>query len=628
MKPLIILLALSALLWAQSEEPLFIPVNMEKAYQSGTRSTDGRPGPNYWINRAQYRIDVHLEPQSGLLSGHETIRYFNNSPDTLTEVVVRLYQDIRRQGAQRDWPVNPAEIDTGTEIALFKINGRPIEISPDNSDIQRSGTNLIVPLKDALPPAGEISLEIAWQYTVTHLSNLRNGRYDSTSYFIGYWYPQIAVYDDIDGWDMYNYTGLQEFYNDFNDFDVRITMPHPFVVWATGRLQNSHRLFSKEMYLRYRSAFASDSVVHIIRPEDLQKGAFLSANGTHTWHFKAHHVPDFAFATSDHYLWDMTSLDVQKGRRVLISAAYKEASKDFFSVDSIARESIAFFSKELPGVPFPFPSLTVFNGRGGMEYPMMVNDGSAKRWASTVHVTSHEICHSYFPFYMGTNERKYAWMDEGWATMLPFGIQHRLAPKYDPVARTIKRYEQVAGSELDIPMIAPSIIYGSNAFRPSYRNAAYNRPGTAYYLLQGLLGKELFGKALREYMKRWNGKHPLPYDFFFTFNDVAGEDLSWFWKPWFCEFGYPDLRIRDVMKSDTQTFVLIDKAGSLPVPVEVTVTFQDSSRQTISRSIRVWQNGQKRISLPLPGGKKILSVDLGNAHIPDAHPADNHWDFK
>ncbi len=627
MKSFFVLLLFGALLWAQSDK-IFIPLNMEKAYQNGTRSLDGKPGSNYWINQAKYDIDVQLEPATRLIVGHESILYTNNSPDTLSEVVIRLYQDIRRLGNQRDWPVDSADINHGTHISLFKINEQTIDISAGNTDVQRQGTNLIVLLPEPLPPAGKISLEIDWQYNVTHISNLRHGTYDSTSFFIGYWYPQIAVYDDIDGWDMYNYTGLQEFYNDFSDFDVRITVPQHFVVWATGRLQNSHELFGKEMYLRYRSAFASDSVIHIIRQEDLQRGDFLKAGQTHSWHFKAHHVPDFAFAASDHYLWDMTSLNVEKGRRVLISAAYKKKSEDFTSVDSIARESIAFYSQELPGVPFPYPSLTVFNGRGGMEYPMMVNDGSSKRWASTVHVTSHEICHTYFPFYMGTNERKYAWMDEGWATMLPFEIQNRLAPKYDPIARNVKRYVQVAGSELDIPMIAPTIIYGSNSFRPSYRNAAYNRPGTAYYLLQGLLGKELFTKALQEYIRRWNGRHPIPYDFFFTFNDVAGEDLSWFWKPWFYEFGYPDLRIRDVVKNNGQNFILIDKVGNLPVPVELTVTFEDSSKQTISHSIRVWQNGQERISLPLPDNKKILSIDLGNAHIPDARPADNHWPFK
>ena len=612
--------------WAHARDhSLYMPLNIQKAYANGTRSYDGQPGPSYWVNHAAYRIDVRFTPDTRTISGSETIEYFNESPDTLRKLVLRLYQDNRRFGAQRDWPVAKEDLHDGEQISLLKINDQTIP-TENNNAVRRAGTNMIVRLDQPLPPRQSIQIAVNWQYVVSHISNIRNGCYDSTSCFIGYWYPQVAVYDDIDGWDQYNYTGLQEFYNDFSDFDVRITVPNHFVVWATGLLQNPEQVFPEKILDRYRQAKTSDQINHIITEQDYREGAVTKTDRpTNTWYFKARQVPDFAFALSDHYLWDLTSLRVEKDRRVLIGAAFKKESKDFFDVCRIARASIDYYSTTLPGVPFPFPALTVFNGHGGMEYPMMVNDGSAQRRASTVHVTSHEIAHSYFPFYMGINERKYAWMDEGWATMLPFELQHRLAEEYDPIARTVHRYESVAGSEFDLPMFVPTIVYGSNAFRPSYRNEAYNRSGMAYYLLQRLMGKEKFRQALQEYVRRWHGRHPIPYDFFFTFDQVYGQDLSWFWKPWFFEFGFPDLAIKDVMMNHDGANILIEKIGRLPVPVELNVTFADSTTKQISRGIEVWRSGVSGISLNLPGHKKILSVQLGSDHIPDANKENNYF---
>ena len=290
---------------------------------------------------------------------------------------------------------------------------------------------------------------------------------------------------------------------------------------------------------------------------------------------------------------------------------------------NIARASIRYFSSELPGVAFPYPRLTVFNGGGGMEFPMMVNDGSSNRRSGTVHVTSHEIAHSYFPFYMGTNERKYAWMDEGWATMLPDVIQNRLAPDYDPINRTMKRFTEVSGTELDIPMIVPSIVYGSNVYRPSYRNAAYSRPGAAYLMLQNVLGEKRFAKALQEYIRRWHHKHPIPYDFFFTFDDVTGQDLSWFWKPWFFEFGYPDLGLKEIRGTKTGTDIIIEKIGLLPVPIHLEMETEDGETLTVDKSAAVWKDGRTEFGLHLDLVKKLKRVRLGSSHIPDVNPENN-----
>ena len=620
------LLAVTAISLAQSTLP--IPRDMLHAFKNGTRSYSGKPGPNYWVNSTDYQIRVSIDPQTHRLAGRANLVYHNQSPDTLNEIVFRSYADIFRYGTSRDWPVDSSDVGNTMRVESITVNDSAVAVSGENSRLRRRGTNMTLILPHRLAPHANLNLSIAWHFTFPFKTHLRMGAYDSTSFFVGYWYPQIAVYDDVNGWDHYNYGGLVEFYNDCNNFDVRISVPKNMVVWATGVLQNPKQLLPATVYERYERALTSDAIVHVLDSTEVADRVFEINPSAHHWHFKANKVPDFAFALSDHYLWDMVSVtvDPKTERRTTIHAAYKAASADFYEVAQIARAALDYYSKELPAVPFPYPELTVFNGGGGMEYPMMVNDGSSSRHAGTVHVTTHEIAHSYFPFYMGINERKYAWMDEGWATMLPFELQHRLEPAYDPVKRAVGRYTAAAGSEMDIPPRVPTIVYGPNAYVPAYRNAAYSRSGVAYLMLQKTLGKTKFRKALRAYIGRWHGKHPLPTDFFFTINEVAGEDLSWFWKPWFFDFGYPDLRLKEVAQKDGLWRFTVEKIGALPVPVELTVTTADSQTVTIEAGAAVWKDGktERILRKKIDGG--VLRAELESEHIPDVNPKDNVWE--
>jgi aminopeptidase N len=265
--------------------------------------------------------------------------------------------------------------------------------------------------------------------------------------------------------------------------------------------------------------------------------------------------------------------------------------------------------------------MTVFNGQGGMEFPMMCNNSAVKELQGTVHLTSHEICHTYFPFYMGINERKYAWMDEGWATMLPFDFQTENAPGYDPRSRNAEGYSEVAGYDSDLPMMIPSY----DLRGPAYRTASYRRPGAAYEFLRQVLGDEVFKKALREYMNRWNGKHPIPYDFFFTFDNVVGEDLSWFWKPWFFEQGFPDLGIKAVSNGKE---VIVERIGSLPVPLDLEITYDDGSNEIIHKTAKVWEHGEKEISIKINEIKKIMKAELLTIHNPDVNKENNIFEEK
>ncbi|MCU7497124.1 MAG: M1 family metallopeptidase [Ignavibacteria bacterium] len=258
-----------------------------------------------------------------------------------------------------------------------------------------------------------------------------------------------------------------------------------------------------------------------------------------------------------------------------------------------------------------------------MEFPMMVNDGSMDKLSETVHVTSHEITHSYFPFYMGTNERKYAWMDEGWATMIPFDLQASLAPGYNPREAIVKGYSSFAGSEQDMPVMTLSYMMKWN----SYRFASYSKPAVAYDQLRALIGRKNFDNALREFIARWNGKHPIPYDFFNTFNDYLKTDLNWFWKPWFFEKGYPDLAIKDVKVEDNKLKVLIKNEGNIPVPIELNISWQDGRKVNIPRSAAVWKDTDSTWIETGTSGN-IEKIELGDPAIPDINKMNNYFELN
>lgn len=603
----------------------YVPVNIRKAYEKGTRSWDGKPGPKYWQNRSAYVIQAEFLPAKKLVRGSEDITYYNSSPDTLRELYVRLYPDIYRKGNPRDVQIDPADVTDGVDLVDLTIEGREIDLDRELSPAIRTGTNLRIKLVDPLAPGRVLHISVRWREILPHISTIRTGAYTDSSFFVGYWYPQVAVYDDIDGWDRFNYTGTQEFYNDFNSFDVQITVPNNYMVWATGALLNPEEVLPGKIFERYQTALSSDTVVHVVTASDYYALRPMKSTGTTIWKYRAEHVPDFAFASCKHYLWDAVSIvvDPASERRTLVGAIYPEDSPDFRQVAQIAREILRLYSTSVPGVPFPYPRLTAFNSArsGGMEFPMMVNDGSSTRRSRTVSLTAHETAHSYFPFYMGVNERKYAWMDEGWAVALTYDIEAALCP--DSVATsariTAARYSETAGSEFDIPLLVPSV----ELTGPAYRRASYDRPAVAYALLRDYLGEELFGKALRQYMERWNGKHPLPYDFFFTFNEVAGEDLGWFWKPWFRDFGFPDLSLKEVHTAGDSTLIVVENTGTMPVPIALTVTYEDGTKETLRRSMGVWKSGETTVRFKTRG--KPVKVDLGGEDIPDVNKENNTW---
>ncbi len=624
-KILIPLFYCSFTFFSVAQDGLRIPLNIKPAYENGTRSYDGKPGKNYWQNKSDYDIKVNLDPKTKLLQGTEDIVYFNNSPDSLSLLVVRLYHNVGKPIARRDFNLNEKALTEGVKLKKIIVDSKQIELT-EKSLVNIIGTNLFLNLSEKLAPNSKLNLSFDWETQIPDVPSIRFGSFDSTTMFIAYWYPQISVYDDIDGWDRIDYAGTLEMYNDFNNYNVELTVPTGFQIWSTGVWQNPEELLTEKYLDRYKSAWKSDEVVRIVTQDDLNsKDIYNAKDGYHTFKYKADNVPDFAFGLSDHYLWDAVSFKPEQNsdRRVYCAAAYDLSSKDFVDVAFYTKEVLKYYSGEIPAVPFPYPSATIFNGGGGMEYPMIVNNGSASTKAGTVHLTSHELCHQYLPFFMGTNEKKYPFMDEGWAVMLPFDLQERLAEGYNPRRNYVKMYQDIAGSEFDLPLIIPSPTINYIL----YRTSAYNKPANAYDILRKTLGDELFLKAMHTYMQRWNGKHPIPTDFFFSFNQGAGQDLNWFWQPWFYSFSYPDLSLLNIQSKKNSIVVKIKNAGGLPLPVKLQVLYKDEVIKEINRTAEVWKSEKDIIELKIDGVKNYDAVILGDELIPDVNSVDNVY-FK
>ncbi|MDX2250615.1 MAG: M1 family metallopeptidase [Bacteroidia bacterium] len=612
---------------------IFIPAELQRAYEAGTRSRDGNPGPNYWINRASYRIKANFDPTSGKLTGSEKITYHNQSPSILNQLVIRLYPDLLKKGGIRNMQFSPDMINDGVILHRLTINEQEVNLSKEEENtyswrsnhLSRNGTNLFVPLVKALNSGEAITLEIDWEVTFPREFDIRMGAFGDRTWFVAYWFPQISVYDDIDGWDRLNYTPSQEMYNDFHDFEVEITVPGQTLVWATGELQNAESVLMPPFVEKLKTASISNEVVHIVTEADISSGKITPDSPQLTWKFKAEHVPDFAFAVSDSLIWDATSLEAEKNRRVNIHAVYDPQSSYYEECAAIAQLSVRDMQENVPGIAFPYPQVTVFQadkGGGGMEFPMLCNDGRVHSRADLIDLTYHEIAHTWFPFYTGINERKYSWMDEGWATNLPNDLVFKEESENgDPMSYNVLGYLRTAGTENDLPLIIPTNwLSGWN-----YLVNTYYKPSCVYHILRDMLGEEVYKKCLKTYIERWEGKHPVPWDFFNTFNEVSGKNLNWFWQAWFFDHGVPDLGLKKVEMKGKQVRITVEKIGKMPIPVHLTILFEDGTSQEFHATAEVWANGEQETVLQIKPEKNIQEITLGHEAFPDINEENQNW---
>jgi Aminopeptidase N len=592
--------------------------NIQSAFRNATRSEDGRPGKNYWQNRADYDLKISFDPDTRLVTGTEQINYTNNSPDSLRSVLFKLYPNLYKKGSLRFSSIKPSDVSEGVTISLFMMNNNKI----DTSTLRADGTNMNIPRSLVLPHQ-KVQFNIAWSYTLNKNSDIRTGEIDPGADFVAYFFPRIAVYDDIDGWNTFPYTGAQEFYNDFCHFKAAITVPNNQLVWATGNLMNPREVLTDKIFARLQSAEKNDGIITIVDSSEFTN-ATNHTSPSNTWVYEADDVTDFVFACSDHYMWQSTSLVVDKNndRRTRVDAVFNPKHRDYFPVINDARKTVESMSYHFPKWPFPYSHETVFDGLDQMEYPMMVNDNPVSDRAESIELTDHEIFHTMFPFYMGINETKYAWMDEGWATIGEWVI----SPLIDSTLVDlygIDGYERTAGKEADAPIISLS----TELFTSYYTNS-YGKPAMGYEYAKDMLGDSLFTKALHFYIQQWHGKHPMSYDFFNCMNTGSGKNLNWFWKRWFFDNGYPDLALTSVNKIPGGTKVLISSPGLKPVPIDLTVTFTDKTTTKIHRPVDVWEKGNTTVTVMIPGTKKVSEIILGGPHIPDVNKADNTYTVK
>ncbi|MDJ1500702.1 M1 family metallopeptidase [Xanthocytophaga agilis] len=608
-------IAASIPLQAQS---LYMPRDIKAAFAKQTRSQDGQPGKNYWQNHGKYTITVTVKPPDRNVTGTEQIVYTNNSPDTLRTINMKMILNIHRPGAARSFATEKEYLTEGIQIDKFLVNGTPLQWNNEPSS-----TNRGVKLPKPLLPHESLTLDIDWHFQASVQSG-REGMLDPTTVFLAYFYPRVAVYDDYNGWDTLEFLDAQEFYNDFNDYTLHVKVPKNFVVWATGTLQNPKEVLQPEYAKRLEKSFTSDSTIHIATKEDMDKKRVTAKNAMNTWTWTATNISDVALAVSDTYVWDAASVvvDPKTNRRASMQAAFADSAEDFHRAVQFGRNSLGWLSTNWPGIPYPFPKMTSVMGFADMEYPMMCNDSHTDSFDFTQFVQDHEIAHTWMPFYMGINESRYAFMDEGWATTfeLLIGTATFGKEKAENLFKKfrVERWINTKATHQDLPIITPS-----SELRFGYGNNAYGKPALSHFALKDMLGDELFKKALHGYMERWHGKHPIPWDYFNSMSNVSGQDLNWFFHNWYFTNYYIDLAIQGVTKGTGGYTMTVQNIGGFAVPFDVKITYTDGSTESIHQTAAVWKADQTQTAISLKTTKSIQKVTLDGGIFMDATIKDN-----
>lgn len=610
-----------------------------------TRLPDGRPGPGYWQQRVRYRVEATLEPDARRLTGTAWITYHNDSPDTLRELNWHLYQNIFRD--QRFGRL----ATRGITVHLVAAEG--VALAPEFD-----GTLMRTTLPASLPPGDSIHLRLEWEYEVRRAASLRTGS-RGRDFGIAQWYPQIAVYDDQRGWDRTPYLGQGEFYLEYGDWDVRISLPTEYLVAATGTLQNPEEVMTREQLARF-GAVTSDSVVSIVRPETPvvapESGARESRARaprqtaapprTRTWHFTATNVRDFAWAASPDYVWDATRTRPTPARPegTLIYAFYKPSERSADQSAAMARHAIEFFGARFG--EYVYPQATVVTGPvGGMEYPMLAFTGVGDGITNQLYiVTAHELGHQWYPMMVGSNETNYPFMDEGFSTFITSlalydhdggeglfnprlrGTIRDLLPSGDErlFNQTLYLAAARAGQE------APLLTHSNSMRSEQYGVAGYFKPATVLFMLRDAIGAATFDRALRAYYQRWRFKHPYPDDFFNTVEDVVGRDLDGFWNQWFVQTWRLDLALRRLRQRRTDAGwsveLGLENRQRAIMPATLRLTLADGSMREVRVPETAWladRNHTLRMD-SLPARVRVAEIDP-DLVLADANRLNNRW---
>jgi hypothetical protein len=619
--------------------PIPVPAAFTRAIEKGTRTRTGQPGPNYWQQWTRYTLTADYDPATGRVEGTAAVRYYNRSPDALKNLALQVYDNMFAPEAMRTRrvPVQPP-------VTLSRVAVRGVDVDstpkPGAATWRMSGTVLAISLAQAPLAAGDsIDLAFRWSLTVPADGAPRGGRNEDVAW-VSYWYPQLAVYDDVMGWQTDQYMGNGEFYMGYADYDVAVTVPQGYLVAATGELVNGDEVLTAPQRDRLAAAAAGDSVQHVVSADDVRaarrRGA--AAAGKVTWRFRARNVRDFAWGTSNRWAWDATHANVGdangdgRADATRIQAFWvvpDSGASTWQDEASGARDAIEFLSGYL--WPYPYPHATAIQGPrscGGMEFPMITCLGGGST-AQLYGVTAHELGHIWFPMMVGSDEKRHAWQDEGLTEFNQVQAEKAYHDKRgdtngrDFEAQVRDQYLGLARLGLEEPLMRHADKYET---APAFGVASYMKPATILVMLRGMLGDSTFLDAYRTYGRRWLYKHPKPYDLWNTFDDVSRRDLDWFWRTWFYETWTLDQAVGSVTPKAGGWEVVVADRGLAPMPATVRITRADGTKEEQVVPVEAWLRGAASYPIRVKGGSEVVKVEIDpDQRFADIDRGNNTW---
>ncbi|MEO5650361.1 MAG: M1 family metallopeptidase [Ginsengibacter sp.] len=611
------------------------------------RSSNGAPGSKYWQNRADYTLHATIDTVENTLKGTETISYTNNSPDALPSLWLQLDQNTYRKEARSNFyttnfrrgkPADKQHTDGYQfETVTIEYKGKILE-----ADYIINDTRMQIRLPNVLPSKEKINIHIQYHYLIpgsfgsrTDFFSTKNGKI----YEIAQWYPRMCVYDDLEGWSTLPFLGSGEFYCEYGDFDYTVTVPAGMIVAGSGELQNEKEVLTSKQIERLAAAGKSDKTIMIRSEKEVNDAAGKNLKSRLvSWHFKMNNSRDVAFGTSSAYMWDAARMNLPEGKKALAMSVYpvESAGENAWGrATDYLKKSIEYFSEKY--FVYPYPVAVNQAGRaGGMEYPGIVFDGMNDKAGELYWVTAHEIGHNWFPMIVGSNERRHAWMDEGFNTFIDISAADEFnngeyAPKRDG------EYAPGKGNPADeiIPLLndtaAPSMMARADMLTEKYRHPlVYFKPAFGLVMLREIiLGHDRFDYAFKKYIQRWSYKHPSPDDFFRTMDNESGEDLSWFWKEWFVNNWQLDLAVQSVSYTNDNVKngadITLSNLQKMAMPFALEVVLKDGTKQRIQLPVETWMQASIRtIHLPTTQSLQSASIDPENI-LPDSNRKNNTW---
>jgi hypothetical protein len=611
-----------------ADTSLFAPLNLPTGniYRSGS----GTPGPRYWQQRVDYDLHGTLDTAAKSLQGEMTVRYTNNSPDTLRFLWFQVEQNAFKNGSLNSI-VFPAESRFGARnFEGGDIIDRFNQVLPGKKSplkMRVEGTVMKVDLAAPLAPGQTTSFDVAWHFNIPEHGADRMGR-EGSLFELAQWYPRLCVYDDLRGWNTEPYLGQGEFYLEYGDINLSVTVPAGYIVAATGSLQNSTEVLTPGEISRLAQAAKSETPVHIVTQADLSSGAARPRKtGMQTWRFTAHSVRDAVWAASPEYMWDASSWQGH-----MAFAYYRpSAIETWKDAADMSRMSIMEYSERW--FPYPYPQISAVEGPiSGMEYPMLAMETKSADKYELYNVVTHEIGHMWYPMIVGSNERMHMWQDEGFNTFINYFSEARRYPEkgsYEARVRSDRsQVEQFMQHNVDEPLevqpdrINPNLL-GENA---------YVKTAVGLALLRDeILGPQSFDESFREYTRRWAFKHPSPSDFFKTMEDVSGKRLDWFFREWFLENPHFDQAIDTVAQKqvgdiDSVAVLFVNHARGVE-PIRARFTFADGTTQDFNYPAEVWStNTTAYVRRYEFKGKKVTKLQLDpDDRLVDIDRANNVW---